>query len=319
MVLDIPTILKDFPNIELSYETFVHKKVHQYDLSFAIPEGNKYFAWFTVYKNNNVCFLLEIGNHKQIVHVSIATVGFTDTLSYGTILYGTMFKYENTSCFAVENILCYKGVLLPKHNFVNKMQILTRLLQNEVSQLALNDKYVVFALPFFKVGNDFKQLLNEIEVLPYKIKTIQFINVNTTKSHQIFSMNYFKPGYQYKNASNQIHNAIFKIVPDIQNDIYHLYLYNGEYEYYDIACIPDYKTSVFMNKLFRNIKENQNLDALEESDSESEFENEKHDKFVYLDKWFKMNCIYNHKFRKWTPISLAKSNDKVITKKSLSI
>ena len=41
MVLDIPTILKDFPNIELSYETFVHKKVHQYDLSFAIPEGNR--------------------------------------------------------------------------------------------------------------------------------------------------------------------------------------------------------------------------------------------------------------------------------------
>jgi superfamily II DNA/RNA helicase len=41
--------------------------------------------------------------------------------------------------------------------------------------------------------------------------------------------------------------------------------------YYDVAFIPDYSTSVMMNKLFRNIKENQNLDALEESDDEEEF------------------------------------------------
>ena len=35
-----------------------------------------------------------------------------------------------------------------------------------------------------------------------------------------------------------------------------------------------------MNTLFRNIKENQNLDALEESDDEEEFENISLDKFV---------------------------------------
>ena len=39
-----------------------------------------------------------------------------------------------------------------------------------------------------------------------------------------------------------------------------------------------------MNKIFRNIKENDKLDALEESDDEDEFENDKSDKFVYLDK-----------------------------------
>jgi len=320
MFLDIPTILKDFPNVELSYETAVHKKVHQCDLLFAIPEGKKYFAWFTVYKENNVCFLLEIGDRKQIIHVSIATTSFKDELSYGTILYGTLFKYNNDSCFSVENILCYKGTLLPKHNFLNKLQILNHVLKNEISQMTLHDKYVIFALPFFKIGNDFNQLLNEIEVLPYKIKTIQFIKINDTKSHQIFSMNYFKPGYQYKNNSNQIYHAIFKVVPDIQNDIYHLYLYNnGNYEFYDLAHIPDYKTSVFMNQIFRKIKENVNLDALEESDSESEFESERLDKFVYLDKTFKMNCIYNHKFKKWTPLSLAKYNEKVITKKGLLV
>jgi hypothetical protein len=68
-----------------------------------------------------------------------------------------------------------------------------------------------------------------------------------------------------------------------------------------------------MNKLFRNIKENQNLDALEESDDEEEFENEREDKFVFLERSFKMNCQYNSKFKKWVPLSLAAKGDRIIS------
>ena len=56
-------------------------------------------------------------------------------------------------------------------------------------------------------------------------------------------------------AINDIH------IPDKKGEIL---------DYFDIAYIPDYKTSVFMNSLFRNIKENINLDYLEESDDEEE-------------------------------------------------
>ena len=58
-----------------------------------------------------------------------------------------------------------------------------------------------------------------------------------------------------------------------------------------------------MNSLFRNIKENKSLDALEESDDEDEFENVNIDKFVDLSKKIKMKCVYNYKFKKWTPIA----------------
>jgi hypothetical protein len=68
-----------------------------------------------------------------------------------------------------------------------------------------------------------------------------------------------------------------------------------------------------MNKLFRNIKENINLDALEESDDEAEFENEKEDKYVFLDRSYKMNCQYNHKFKKWIPQSLAARDSRIIS------
>ena len=104
----------------------------------------------------------------------------------------------------------------------------------------------------------------------------------------------------------------FMVKADIQNDIYHLSNPDGtdsannantNVENELIASIPDYKTSVMMNSLFRNIKENKSLDALEESDDEDEFENVNIDKFVDLSKKIKMKCIYNYKFKKWTPVA----------------
>jgi hypothetical protein len=119
--------------------------------------------------------------------------------------------------------------------------------------------------------------------------------------------------------TKSLNKAIFKITPQIQNDIYNLFIYNnGQEEFYDIALIPDYNTSVFMNTLFRNIKENRNLDSLEESDNEEEFENTQEDKFVYLDKSFKINCQYNYKFKRWMPVSLAGKNDRIVSSNMLS-
>ena len=189
-------------------------------------------------------------------------------------------------------------------------------------------------MPIFCKKNEFNTLLNDVETLPYKIKTFRFICLNNIEKNQVFIMNYYKPGSHYHlEGTRQIKNAIFKITPDIQNDIYYLHTYNNssnnntnntnntnnadEYEYYDIAFIPDYKTSVMMNRLFRNIKENNNLDLLEESDNEEEFENHNLDKFVFLNKSMKMKCIYNLRFKKWVPISVAYKHDKVITKTQL--
>ena len=64
MIIKEPVkILKDFPNLELSYEKKLHKKV-QSDIYLTIPKGKKYFAWFKLYKNNPTCFFLEINRKK---------------------------------------------------------------------------------------------------------------------------------------------------------------------------------------------------------------------------------------------------------------
>ena len=43
---DLSTLLKGFPNIELSYEKNIHKKVPSSNIYLTIPKGRKYFAWF---------------------------------------------------------------------------------------------------------------------------------------------------------------------------------------------------------------------------------------------------------------------------------
>ena len=53
-----------------------------------------------------------------------------------------------------------------------------------------------------------------------------------------------------------------------------------------------------MNNIFRNIKENKNLDLIEESDDEEDFEDTRIDKYlIHKTEPVKMKCEYNYKFK----------------------
>ena len=54
----------------------------------------------------------------------------------------------------------------------------------------------------------------------------------------------------------------------------------------------------------QNIKENENLDALEESDDEDEFEDISPAKYVHLNRSHNMLCVYNRKFARWQPLKI---------------
>jgi hypothetical protein len=323
MFADIETILQDFPKFELSYETMIHKKVYDADLLLAIPEGQKCFAWFTSYKEDNVCFIMEITDHNKINNIKIVVTSFADSLSLGTILYGSVFQYNKINCFSIEDIYYYKGKSYQNKSYAEKLEKLSEMVKKEMAQNVYTPNFTIFGLPL--LGKDFNLLVKEIETLPYKIDQIKFRYFNNKK---IVFVKYFRPNTNTNTNTNMNTNtnirtlskAIFKILPDVEPDIYHLFLYkNGQEEYYDIAFIPDFKTSVMMNKLFRNIKENDNLDALEESDDEAEFEDPRQDKYVFLDRSFKMNCDYNVKFKRWMPVSLAEKRDKIVTFNELNM
>jgi hypothetical protein len=316
-------LLKSFPNIELSYETNVHKKVYNSDFVLAIPEGRKYFTWFTTFGKQNVCVLLEISDKKQICRMEIINTCFIDQLSYGTIFYGTVIKYKNIRFFCTEDIYYYKGKDISLFSFVDKLDLFRIIYSSELKQAYYYEQSVIFGLPI--INNLFQTVVGSIELLPYKIKYIQFRNAG--QGSGIYNLIYTKQNTSGGNSSSfsgprieTKREQVFKIKPDIQNDIYHLHYYdnNNSDNIFDVALIPDYKTSVMMNRLFRNIKENANLDALEESDDEEEFEDDRPDKFVFLNKSYNMVCIWNNKFKKWTPIKLAQKGDKIVTKRELA-
>ena len=108
----------------------------------------------------------------------------------------------------------------------------------------------------------------------------------------------------------------FIVRPNIQNDIYELFVMSDHFHqrepiFHNFALIPSFKTSVMMNRLFRNITENERLDTMEESEDECDFENTELDKYVTLTKEYKMLCKFNKRFCKWVPIELNTKADVV--------
>lgn len=355
---DKETILSEFPNIKLSYENVVYKKVYNSDYIVAIPQGKKCFAWFTSFNDQMVCFIMELTNNKQIMNIQITNACFSDELAYGTILYGTMFYTSNNKFFCIEDIFCYKGTNIDRMCWGEKLAKMSHMLKKDLKQVSYNHSFLVFGLPLMSKTNE--DLENQIRGVTYDIETVQYKLFSRVNAYLYMDYSVYKSQIsqtaqvlQYANYSSSKINretprpttnetprptnetprptttdkprptikrdVVFNVKPDVQNDIYYLYCLNPmqEEEHHGITHIPDYNTSVMMNKLFRIIKENDNLDALEESDDEEEFENENADKFVRLDTSYKMVCQFNHKFKKWVPIRVADNTANIITNDEL--
>jgi hypothetical protein len=275
----------NFPRVKLSYASS-HNKVC--DLRIKMPVGDKCFAWFTSFSKNNVCFLI----NEKMDDVKLMNCCFSTELAYGTVLYGTRFINNGATFFAMEDVLLYKGTNVDRYNWGHKFKLMTEMMKCDIRQISYNRNFVVFGLPLIAEPNETTnvQLYNYNEIGIYRKAIIEkpIVVTNVTKTEILT-----KP---VVNTKPKIQRFVVK--PDLQNDVYHLF---QDGKLIGTAGIPDYKTSVHMNKLFRSIKENTNLDALEESDDEAEFENEQLDKFVDLEKSVAMNCFYHTKFKKWCP------------------
>ena len=288
-------ILTRFPLFELSYENINHRKVPKYNNSMyiAIPMGKKYFVWFTYLEDKNVCLLLEIQRYKNefnIKHVYPISCAFNSNLALGTVLYGTIIIQDGIKIFMADNIYYYKGKNVSQYVFSKKLTMLSLFFKQDITQYIYHRSQVLFMMPYFRESlSDYK---NEIHTVPYRIYTTQ---IRSIIKYMTFTNYSDKSIYGSK-------DKILLVKPCLQNDLYDLY--SSGSGYVGIACVNSYKTSVLLNSLFRCIKENNNLDELELSDSEDEFENIKEDKYVDLTKEVVMKCRYHSKFKTWEPISV---------------
>lgn len=296
-------LIKRLPKIELSYDNILHKKVYG-NLFLLIPKGCKTLLWFTYIENKNVCLLLLLNKNNNIREMKIVPCCFHDDLSLGTILYGTYFKDNNKSYFSCENIFVYKNIDLVKYTYERKLQLIYDLFENNVKQISFNNNFIVLGIPLFSTS--FNEIIKYLPKIPYNIYGIKIFNLKKKFQEDLGIFLYKKQA---------VTEAILKIKATVVDDIYELYCYEPgiNNKFYDHACVSSYKKSVFLNSLFRNIKENRNLDLLEESDDENDFEDVSEDKYVDLNKTLIMKCVFNHKFKKWDPIEVIKEKVNITT------
>jgi hypothetical protein len=293
-----------------------HSTTASNNVYMAIPKGKKFYAWFTFNNKDNLCVFMNApprggggaaAAEKQ--NIICEKVPYSP-LCLGTVLYGTMVDYK-TRTFVVENIFYFEGRNL-ENTYIEKTQYIIKIFQTYrnfiprnfcvarmwrgsiPAELDINKIYRIYCL---SGGGDEKPAPAPAPA-PAPPSRGGAPQKNTPRATAAAATATAAPPRNQK---------IFWVKPDIINDIYHLFTAPAsgtaaELKYHSIAFIPNYKTSVFMNSIFRKIKENTNLDLLEESDDEEEFENISSDKYVYLDKVVKMYCVYNHKFKKWVPL-----------------
>lgn len=334
------SLIRRFPKINVPYEITIRYKISSdYNICLAIPLSKKYFAWFTFYNNENVCFLMMINRYRKIEYITIVNTKFKADVSQGTILYGSILddlSHDNDknvprmdlSCFMIEDIIMFKGISMSSLPFSDKLGYIHSLLKNDLSNVPETKKSMnkynnmIFLLPMIVVVSndidkiDFKEAAYPIHHIQYRslskivpyinapipnsrtsstCKVVENININPEELYQHHLCDFSKPQYFKK--------TIFIVKACLQYDIYNLFVMgnNNNTILYDVAYISNYKLSVFMNNQFRTIKENANIDYIEESDDEDDFQNERYDKYVNLEKSLVMECTFNIKFKRWVP------------------
>lgn len=326
---NLSQLITRFPNFEPSYETLSHKKVpEKYDFAMAIPTGKKSYLWYTFYKGGDGVFLIDMNKDGRVLKCVKINHIYTSSVPYGTLLYGVYLQESNA--FLIEDIYYYKGMNLKGLVSGEKFIYLKQLISSDITNTRQN---MTISVPvcWISMNCDDDTVPEDIKLtIPYNIHHIQyrvlndvmpFINVTVNKRPVIEKKKSIvqpvKSNSVLRIDYNRIQNgtrAVFAVKADLQCDIYRLYATDndGNRIYYNTAYIPNYNTSVYMNSNFRTVKENANLDCIEESEDEDDFQNTNLDKNVDLDKEMLFECEYKHKFKRWIPRKIIKDRRSAI-------
>ena len=286
------TVVSLLPNdLELYHGKFSHNKVPHCKLYRLIPKGKKYIVWFKKYDTHVNCYLIELANFNlrkiSFKSVSIYNASFDEMLTigrYGTICFGTFVNVNRRNYLSIEDIFYYKNKNVCKMKWKYKYNYITSVLE-DCSHLPFTKYDISFGTPILSETR--KELDNTLIQLPYSCYCVEGFNPEYTN---VYKTRIIEPTKEI--------SGIFKLQAEVKSDIYSIYCENN---ILGTAYIPSYTLSVYLNRYFRNIKENNNLDTLEESDSEDDFEDIRLDKYVDTTKQLPFRCVYNKKFRAWIP------------------
>jgi hypothetical protein len=290
------------PNIPQCVEAIMDTPEHIHNLCIAIPEGTKGMVWF----KQNKCYILTLSKDKRTfdsVSVDESVIYFPNQ---ETLLYGTFYFINNFEqfYFTVEDIFTYKNTNVSSYPIDVKINIWKYILDNETTPFYTETSPFIIGIPF--MTKCWKEMCEILPHISYKIYSVRFhfedevmiekmiTTVSRIHYYYLFSQNHSTPIVPEKVQQTNT----FLVQADTTIDIYYLYTMSSQ-EYVGIACVQTLATSTYLNTIFRNIKEDMNIDVLEESDDEDNYH-----MVVDTTKRVAMECVYNTRFKKWTPVKL---------------
>jgi len=272
------------------------------DLNYIIPAGKRCSVWFTYdkYKGGNTCYMVSEQKEGRIFEQLLAC--FDDELAYGTVFGGIIIKTPDSiqNIFCIDSVSYYKGVYLKNYNNQKKLNILNHIFNKpEITNISA-EQVVKFSLPIFCKSYDEAQ--SYMEKLPYKTIGVRLLNLKEKG-----------PVGDVMPIASELEGQtfVFLVKANQEPDSYTLFGLDkklGRRKYAGKAIVFTYKQSKKLNSIFRIIRENDDIDLIEESEDEDTFEDISEHKFIKSHVYIKMHCKYNQKFRKWELLSVATNN-----------
>ena len=273
--------------------------------------NNCYIFGYLFYKNNKSIFSLDkVLNYNKFYELNNFNANNDENLTKNFEKKLNYFKYIlNNIDSKGKNIIFCLPIILD----IQKIKYLYKTITSDIenSKYNCNNIQKLYNIYSISIFDKFKRYNN------YGLENLEKILLNSLCINNNFNNNNFNNNNFNNNNFNNNNlrsinkSAINKYNPNIVNEVYfnikaglgqdeyYIFLNN---EFYANLLIDSYKLSVLMNSYYRDIKENKNLDYLEESDDEEEFNNNSISKYTNLDKLIIFKCKFNKKFKKWIPV-----------------
>lgn len=273
-------IISAFPYNYITHDRVLYKNEHP-DMYMMVPSGTKCCIWISSYHDKPILYELYITNACKIYDVVAHFFVGDPSLAKGkgTICSGYSFSIHNRRMITLFDIMSLNGISLVRDGYEKRMKSLYSFfnlidIHSTKNRVTIGMVHVVF--------NE-SHIEDTIGTTNYRISHILKCKI---QNNDIV--------YISKDRVKKYHRCVFNVRALESSDIYELYCKDDEIPH-SIAGIQTVECSVMMNKIFRVIRENDNLDLLEESDDDS-------DDYLIDNVTQNMVCSYNKKFNKWIPI-----------------
>lgn len=317
---NINEISKLFPTYEIQLlfkkimKPFIYKLDNDIKLSNTnkyirlLPYGKRGYLWIKQYYGK-IYTLFGTFNNRTIefkpikLNINKHNLRLLANGNNGTILYGcnTTNKLTNINNFIIEHICFFQSRnMLESYSFERNIRFQVMLMDSYVDINFNNNNYTYITLSNTLISSlDIKNDIKEKNTIDRYINELSSsINWFCLQVYNEYELVYedrkLRENIKISDNSKQ---KEFIVKPLSNEDTYELYDITTN-KYVSLLCVQSYKTSVYLNRLFRNIVENTNLDMIEESDDEEDFEDISDDKYITL-REKKLKCKYNNLLNGW--------------------